>query len=458
MKRAFIILIIILLSLISGLAISKGGDSNEVVVIEELKGSELVQIEGLLSLEDAIKLALQYSRQLRIVIEGKEIAKGRIWEAYGEALPQISVSGSYTRLDEVLSFEFNGMRIDLGFLNNYSTSLNVMQPLYRGGRTGAAIRASKLYKALVDSEIKYAVVQCIYDTIKAYYDVLLAQQQVNVAEKYVKLTESHMKDVETKRRYGVASDFNVLRSQVELSNARAQYINYKHYNEIKLVNLLKTIGVSQDSKVVLSDQLGYNPVHINEGEIYKEALDNRQDLESLRLTVRLQDEAIKAANSNYFPSVDAFFNWALSKPDPHISMINEWGTAWRAGLSFSFTIFDGLKREGQLIRENATLRQYKLRHFDVKEQIRFEVNSAVKAIKSAAEALEVQKLTLEKANESLRLAEVGYREGILDQVSVLEARAALTQAQLLYYNSLYNYSMAKLELMKAIGRINYKDL
>src|SRR4030042_4213047 len=111
-------------------------------VQEKVQGSSgVVAIEGGLRLEDALKLSLQYNRELQIGLEEKNIAKGRTWEAYGEALPTVTMNGSYTRMDEVLSFEFDGMKVDLGFLNNYSTTLNVTQPLYRGGRTGAALRA-----------------------------------------------------------------------------------------------------------------------------------------------------------------------------------------------------------------------------------------------------------------------------------------------------------------------------
>ncbi|OGF63634.1 MAG: hypothetical protein A2Y62_01950 [Candidatus Fischerbacteria bacterium RBG_13_37_8] len=421
-------------------------------VQEKVQGSSgVVAIEGGLRLEDALKLSLQYNRELQIGLEEKNIAKGRTWEAYGEALPTVTMNGSYTRMDEVLSFEFDGMKVDLGFLNNYSTTLNVTQPLYRGGRTGAALRASKLYKALVDANIRSLVIGTLFETEKAYYDTLLAQEQFKVTEKYVKLAEAHAKDVETKRKYGVASNFNVLRSQVELSNARAQMINYRHHFQIALVSLLKTMGVSQDSQVELADQLIYNPVQVNEEEAYRQALINRPDLEGSRLTIKLQKEAVVSAKSNYWPGVDAFINWTLSKPDPHISMIDKWGTAWNAGISFNFTLFDGLRREGSLIRERATLKQYQTRFLDSQEQIKFEVDRALKAITNAAEALEVQKLTLDQANEGLRLAEAGYKEGVLDQVSVLEARAALTQAQLLYYNSLYIHSLAKLELQRATG-------
>jgi len=426
--------------------------------LEREKGlEEQPTVKGGLNLEDALKLSLTYNRALQIVLEEKTIAKGRIWESYGEALPQVMFAGSYTRLDQVSSIEFEGMKINLNYLNNYSNALSIVQPIYRGGRAGAALRASKLYKLLVDENIRTLVMGTVFETVRSYYQVLLAQQQSMVTEEFVKLAEAHVKDVETKRKYGVASDFNVLRSEVELSNARALLIEYRNQLQIAILYLLKTMGVSQDSQIDLVDQLGYSPMQVNEEEALQQALANRPELEGAKLTVKLQQEAINSAKSNYWPGIDAFFNWNIARPDPHVSMFDKWGQAWNAGISFNFTIFDGLRREGQLIRERATLKQYQTRLLDSQEQIIFEINSALTGLQNAAESLEAQKLTLNQANEGLRLAEAGFKEGVLDQVSVLEARHALTQAKLLYNTSLFTHSMARLEVQRATGTLVRKQ-
>jgi len=90
-------------------------------------------VRGGLSLEDALKLALTYSKPLQVVVEQKAVARGRILESYSEALPTLSAVGNYTRLDEVSSFDVGGESISLGYLDNYSVELQVRQPVFRGG-------------------------------------------------------------------------------------------------------------------------------------------------------------------------------------------------------------------------------------------------------------------------------------------------------------------------------------
>lgn len=83
----------------------------------------------------------------------------------------------------------------------------------------------------------------------------------------------------------------------------------------------------------------------------------------------------------------------------------------------------------------------------------FEVREAALSVQDAAEAVEVQRKTVAQASEGLRLAEVGYREGTLEQVEVLDARASLTQTQFFYYEAMYSHAVALLALERAKGTL-----
>ncbi len=412
-------------------------------------------IHGKLTLEDALKLALAHNRTLQIAMEEKNVSSGLILESYGEVLPNVSLNGTYTHLDSD-SKDYEGQTYR-GQLDNYSGTLSVTQPIFRGGAAAAALRASKYYDMLVDENVRAAVQDTIYETVKAYYQVSLSREQQRVTQTYADLAEAHLKDVEIKRKFGVASDFNVLRSQVELSNARAELIIFQNRLHQATTSLLKTLGVSQESKVELTDHLIYKPVSVEEEEVIRKAFLNRPDLAGAELTMRLQRESLKKAYSKYWPEIDAFYGYSLSKPDPHFSTKNEWGDGWKAGIEMNISIFDGLRREGKVAQERATLRQKNIELLDKEEQALFEVRNAVLNLEDAVESVDVQKLTIEKASEGLRIAEVGYREGTLDQVSVLDARAALTKAQLLHYRSLYDHALARLDLQKAMGVLSPKE-
>lgn len=410
-------------------------------------------LSGPLSLDDAIRTALERNRPLRKALEERNVAAGRLLESWGEALPTVTLDGRYDRQDRENRFEFDGAELVAGVKTAQALDLTVTQPIFKGGRTSAALRASRLYRTLSDELVRAAVQQAVYDTTRSYYQVLLYQKQYGVAQNALTLAESLLKDVETKRKYGVASDFNVLRAQVEVSNARASAIRIK--NELRTAgsDLYRTLGVAQTSEVDLTEALTFEPLSPDEEATVREALERRPDVTGADLQLGLQGEAVKVARSDWFPSLEAYFTETLSKPDPRILNANTWGDGWRAGLTLSFTLFDGLGTKGRVAQERARLRQREIDLEDVREQARFEVRRALLDLEDAAEAVDAQKKTVEQADEGLRLAQVGYREGTLDQVAVLEARAALTQAQYFYFEALHAHAIARLDLERARGTL-----
>ncbi|MBN1355814.1 TolC family protein [bacterium] len=442
--------ILIVLSMEIFLSPIRSADSDRST--EPVVDQRQTMIGGGLNLDDTIRLALNHNRSIQTILEEKTVSRGQIVEAYGYVLPVVNLEGLYTRLNEVPTRETDGEVVELGSLDNYSASLNVYQPVWHGGALSAGIRAAKLYRALSDENVRLVVERVIDTAIRSYFGVVLLEKQMGVQEEYLVLTREHLRDVKAKKRYGIASEFNVLRAEVEVSNAEAVLLQTRQSFHLAKHMLLKTIGVSQDSDIQLTDDLVFREFSIGADEAIEQALANRPDLAGAELTVKLQQESLNVAQGSYWPNLDAFFNYSLTRPDTYDPTLDEWTDGWRAGLSLKLDVFT-LNRNGRVIQEKARLRQQKISSLDVREQAVYEIRSALSALADAAEFVETQKLTVTQANEGLRLAEVGYREGTMDQVAVLEARNALNQAKLLYWKSLFDHTMARLQIRKATGML-----
>ena len=410
-----------------------------------------VSIQGKLHLADAVKLAIRQNKELQATLQEKEIARGKVIESYQAALPKINAKGTYRRLDEAGSFDVGDVSISLGDVDNYSVDLTVFQPIFRGGAIGAALRAAKLAELLSDEAVRAALQKTIYQTALAYYDALLAKDKYEVNKDAVNSARVHLKDVLTKRKHGVASDYDVLRAEVDVSNFRAEMIKQKNNVDLAKSRLLKAMGVLQKGDIELADELEYWPMKPVLEEALKIAHENRPDLYQAELNVRLQKEALKVARSEYWPKIDAFFEELWAKPDPKSITTNEWNDTWNAGLSVNLSIFDGLGREGRVHQQKATLAQSRYRLANTQEQAFLEVRQALLTLRNAEEFVESQKLNRERASEGLRLAQVGYRQGIASQVEVSDARSALTTAKGLYYESVYGHVVSRLRLQLAMG-------
>jgi len=185
-------------------------------------------VKGKLTLQDAIKVALLYNKPLQAVLQDKQVARGRVIESYSEALPDVSVVGNYARQDELRGFHVAGKSVTLGALDNYSVELQVRQPIFRGGAISAAIRGAQIFSYLTDETVRGQIQTTIFEVASHYYDTLLAQELYEVNRDAVASAEAHLKDVRAKFSQGVASRFDVLRAEVDVSNFRAEMIQQQN--------------------------------------------------------------------------------------------------------------------------------------------------------------------------------------------------------------------------------------
>jgi outer membrane protein len=410
-------------------------------------------ISGQLSVEDCLKLALANNKGLQRVLEEKQIARGEELKSYSAILPTVGLTGDYKRLDMVSSMSTPFGKITMGDQDNYSVGLRVTQPIYAGGSIIANLHAGRLFSLLTDQTVRSAVQDLTYAAGHAYYDVLLNQHLLQISADAVRSAQAHLDSVKQRRQGGVASDFDVLRAEVELSNFQAELIRNKNAINVAKANLLKVMGVSQNSDVTLSDGLVYASLKVTMEEAVETAYRSRPDLFGREFDIKYQKELLKIVQSRYWPAISGYYDKTWSNPDPHNMMLIEWGRAWDAGIMATLPIFDGFAREGDVIQQKARLRQSQIDLIDAEETTLFELTKAQLSIEDAEEFVDSQRLNLTRAQEGLRLAEVGYKEGTNTQVEMIDAQAALTTARVNYYQAIYSHIIAKLDLQKAMGTL-----
>ena len=413
-------------------------------------------LEGELSLPDAIKLALQFNRELQVELEQRSVARGQTLSAAGDAFLSVQATGGYDREEDMSGFIVDGEEVTVDNLDTYSATLSVELPLFSGGRNISALKTAQYFKMLTEKNIQAAVEETIYQTIRSYYDVLLLLEEQKVAQNLVELNEQLYRDVVNNEEVGIATRFNVLVARVDLSNARTQLqVAQKNVDQAK-AQFLRQLGVSQISNIKLTDELQFTPVIVSQQSAVQKALTNRPEVAGSQMEMKIQAEQLRSQYSRYAPDVSAYFDNTWGRPHPGYSSANEVGRFWNTGIRLSWDIFN-LSREGSIIQERAALKQQQIQFYDTQEAVLFEVQSAILAIENARESIESQQLTLEQANEGLRRAQVGLREGTLTQVEVQEAQQSFSGAQLSYLNSLYNYEVARLDLQRATGELRYDN-
>ena len=419
------------------------------------EGRERQVRSGGLSLQTSIAIALRSSREIQMAREEKTKARHRITEAWSEAYPRVDVGADYVRLDRAASTSAGGQKVKIGSKNNYDVNVTVTQPLLRGGATSAGVRAAVLYEWFTDEQFRSTRQQIIFAARKAYYDAFLTRELWKASEKSVEVAEQLLEDAKKDRAAGMASDFDVLRAEVEVKNFKAQSVQAANRHKLAITSLLDVIGLSQESQIELTDSLAYEPLAADTEAEVKTAFMNHPDLLMGELEVRMKEEVIKIEKSGYYPKLDAFFSPQYARPKPSDpTRRNSWGHAWSAGLSLTFPLFEGFRTRSRVAQAKADFRKSEIALRDTEEGILLAIKQAILSMEDADKFVESQEANREQAAEALRLVRLGREQGIRKQVEELDAQRALDQAMANYWQAVYQHQMAKLALEKATGTLD----
>ncbi len=405
--------------------------------------SPLPQVSGRITLHDAVNIALAQNLSLRATFLRREEARGAIVEARAAAFPAVSLGASAEA-----DLSERGDNPD-----DYAVTWSISQPLWRSGAVAAGLRYAKLYAESTDEIIRAAVQETIESVVRDYLSVLLARQMVDVYENSVGVAERMLDTAKKKRHAGTASDYEVLRAEVEVASSRAALIQERNHLRTAGVALLQTLGVNQDSDVTLVGALVYRPATNDLSALLSDAMLHRPDLLQAEAEVKMAEEKLKVVRASYGPSADVFVSGRYANPDPNDHARDAWNDDWGAGVSVSYALFDGLARKGRLAQAQSRLRQAKAKLLAAEEAARVELIRAVLDVENAEELYASQSKNIDLAKEALRMLENGFKVGKNTQIEVLDARSALTEAAGQYYNAIFAHTVARLAVRRAAGTL-----
>jgi len=445
-------------------------NKKDVIVIAKanIKAEALIQYDAnqgdaakilRMSLPESIKVALSNNRRLAISKEEKMKAEGRLTEAQAGQYPYLNLSGSYTRLDKVSEFDIGLQKIKSGELNNYKAELGLTQPLYTGGRVSNSIELASLGIKYSEEDFRSSQELVTFLVTKAYYDVLLAQDMVETNRKSLELIQAHLDEVAKSHKQGVVSNYDLLRAKVQVANINTLYLESVNKLHLARISFINTIGLSLqgEPEIELTDKFVYEPTaQLGENMMVIVAFENRADLKQARLRTSMQATNIDLAQAGNRPTFSLFGNWGEENPSARSIGVTGWNDYWNAGAVLAWPIFEGGRIKGKVIQEEAVLRQVQLMQRDIEEQIRFDVKQALLNLKDAEELVKSQQENVNQAEEGLRLARIGYEQGVHTQLEVLDTQSALDSARKNMSAALYAHMIARVMLDKAMGILGQK--
>jgi len=428
-----------------------------IVAVPAMRAAVPTAPPATLTLQDCLDLALKQNPAILKAQEEIRRTHGVIMEARSPALPQITASGEYRRVDRNSIDSFPGTtNIFQNQEQPWSTQVEVSQLVYSGGRVRAALRAAKLADQIAALGFQRTVADTILEVRRQFYQILLNKAQVEVREQSVTLLDQQLRDAQSRFDVGAVPRFNVLRAEVELANAKPPLIRAQNDLRLSKEALVKLLAIDSPDQtnsftpINFAGQLVYEHRAWELPAALQQAINNRPELLQSERQIGVAQANVKVATSGYKPEASVFANYGW-RDTTFSDEVDELRHGWTLGARLDWAIFDGMLTRGRVTQARALLNEANLDYGDTRRQVELEVRQAYSDYLQTLELIEAQKKTTEQAEESLRLAEARFRAGSGTQLDVLSAQTALTDARSNEVQALYEYNVAIAALERVTG-------
>lgn len=411
-----------------------------------------------LTLEESIRLALAQNPFYLASQEKVEGANSMLREAASQFFPTLNLQGAQTLDEKLFVLEFPSFipgeppqRIKIDFTKDYQFTFAFTLPLFTGGRLVSGYRQAKYNYLATEESLRQSQDETVFNVKKAFYGYLLAKKFVEVSEEAVALAEKHFQNVKNLYDVGMASQFDLLRSEVQVANLRPQLIRSKNGLNLAELNLKTLLGLDLSQPIEIKGEMSFQSFEADLEQSISQALQARPELSQLKYQRQMAGELLKIMRASDYPSLaisGAYNYWS----DYFNFKKKNWQNYYSINLVLTIPIFNGFATSARVGQTKAMIKELDYTQKGLSEMIKFEVRQAVLNLQQAKESLLSQEKNVEQAQEAVRIAELNYSEGLATSLDVSSVQVALTQAKTNYSQALYDYVMSIAQLKKAVGK------
>lgn len=440
-----------------------------------------------LSLEKCRQLAIDNNKELKISAAGIHKAEQERKAARTNYFPQVSAMGTYVRnqkdlelidyselkllpalmreLEPVLqnfpdlahALQTAGNEIKgathLDFKNVRIGDISLVQPVFMGGKIISYNQITSYAKELAKSMNNVQLEEVIYQTDEAYWQVVSLVNKKKLADQYVEMLKKTDSDMAAMIREGVATKADGLSVKVKLNEAEMAQTKVNNGLTLSRMLLAQICGLELTSPVKLADEetdrlpvrktTAFPDVHT--------AFANRQELKSLELVTNIYKKKERIVSADMLPNVALTANYIVMNPNTYNGYKNEFSGMYNVGVAVQVPIsgwWEGSHKRNAARAETLIKR---LEYESAREMIELQVNQSAYKVNEAGKQLEASERNMAKAEENLRYAGLGFKEGVIPALNLMEAQTAWFAAQSQLIDAQIELKLTKVYMDKALG-------
>lgn len=410
-----------------------------------------------LTLPQALDLALSENPTVKVAemeVQRYDYVKRQTW---GNLLPQISAGGQYTR--SIVKSEMRG-GISFGADNTFAFTGDVSLPLF----APQVYRTLKLNRAQMESAVesaRSARIDLVAEVKKSFYNILLAEQSLAVLRESERTVKQTVDETELKYRNGLASEYDLLTAQVQLSNLKPTILQTENSIQVAELMLKMYLSLPEEIDIEVTGELdGMRDAVFAGADALTVDLSENSSLRQLELQQEQLRRQLKVANASRLPSLAAFGQASYTGNDmaPFLSVTPDngaryfWTNPISVGVQLSVPIFAGLTKMNQSRSIKNQIAQLDLQREYARKQVDVQARSAVNTLLTAREQMFSQETTVRQAEKAYSISQTRYNAGAGTMLELNTAQLTLTQARLNYSQAIYDYLSAKADYDRIIGR------
>jgi len=400
---------------------------------------------GVLTLDEAVKRALENQPSTRTAEARVDAVKARIEQYKAELRPQLGVGATAN---------FGSGKDFAGPSPNFQVGAQASWLVLDFGRTSAAVRSARLAVDTANSDLETLRQTIIAQVELAYFEAVARRELVGVVQASVEAETRHVNDAERLVKVGVKPSFDLAQAKTQLSIAKTQYARTQGDAKIALTRLgLAMGGASLQGVELPTGWPGPEPGEDSSVDaLMNEAITTRPDALAFNITRRTAESAIDIAKLGLNPALNLTARLGYGASDSQNTGDWDTGPAWSAGASFNWPLFDGGRTAAQIDEARADRRAVDSLYESFEIGVRADIETAVVQIASAKEQLEAAQASEAIAKEALRLAEARYHQGLSSGVELADAQTNVVSVGADVVTAQWTLATARAQLRASLGR------
>lgn len=370
-----------------------------------------------------------------------------------QAIQSGKLDGMSTALNQLGNELTDALRTDTR--NVWAGAVTLTQPLYMGGKIRAYHRITKFSEALARTQHDAQLQDLILNTDDAYWTVVSLSYKKKMAESFLDLVNRLDGDVEKMIREGVATKADGLTVKVKVNEAEMLLTKVDNGLALSKMVLCQLCGMDLDTKFTLTDE-DRTDLQVSEtvpDDAVQRAWTYRPELKSLDWANKIYEDKVRVVRSEMLPSLALTGGYLVSNPSLLNGFENKFRGMWNVGIMLSVPVFHWNEGIYKVKAAKSEVNIARLQQTEAQEKIELQVNQSLFKNTEAQKRLALLEKNMEKAEENLRYADKGFKEGVIPVTNVMEAQTAWLSAQSDRIDAQIDLKLAQTYLQKAMGTL-----